>query len=251
MRDSRALLPDITWTPSPNFNTRQHALDMLVLHYTGMADDQAAIDWLCNPASQVSCHYFVFPDGTIHQLVAEACRAWHAGVACWQGAEDLNSASIGIEIANPGHEHGYVAFPERQIASLITLCQGITNRHKIVPHRVLAHSDIAPERKEDPGELFPWHRLAEKGIGHYVLPEPVSDGRFFQEGDTGQPVLALQSMLALYGYNCPESGDFDAQTRMAVTAFQRHFRQDRVDGVADYSTINTLHRLLKSLPVSV
>src|SRR5256886_17481608 len=147
--------------PSPNHGERQGILDMIVLHYTGMTDNRAALTQLCDPASEVSAHYVVMPDGYIIQLVAEARRAWHAGVSSWAGNTDINSCSIGIEIANPGHDHGYPDFPRRQIAAVTALCRSIFTRHKIPADRVLGHSDVAPARKQDPGEKFPWRLVAD------------------------------------------------------------------------------------------
>lgn len=221
---------------------------MLVLHYTGMPSEVGALAWLCDPRSQVSCHWFVREDGRILPVVDEDRRAWHAGVSVWRGHTDINSRSIGIEIANPGHEFGYRAFPDVQVAAVAELSADIVARHGILPRNVVAHSDIAPTRKEDPGELFPWDRLAAAGVGHFVAPSPIRGGRFFQEGDGGQPVEALQSMLGIYGYGLPASGRYCPLTAAVVRAFQRHFRPDRVDGIADVSTIETLHRLLRALP---
>ena len=234
---------------SPNHGPRRGdaPTDMIVLHYTGMVDARSALDRLCDPAAEVSSHYLVEEDGTVTQMVPEARRAWHAGLSWWHGETDLNSRSIGIEIVNCGHEIGYQDFPENQINSVIDLCLDIDKRHAIPAERVLAHSDIAPGRKIDPGEKFPWARLAEAGIGHWVAPEPISGGRFFQEGDGGEPVSALQAMLALYGYRIDVSGSFDRETRNVVDAFQRHFRPARPDGIADRSTIETLRRLLAAL----
>jgi len=243
--------------PSPNFGARrghgEAAADIrfLILHYTGMETARAALDWLCAPESEVSAHYFVDEDGTITQCVAEAARAWHAGAGSWRGETDINSHSIGIEIVNPGHAHDYRSFPDAQIGAVIRLCRDIVTRHGIEPRHVLAHSDTAPARKEDPGELFPWDRLHAAGVGHYVPPAPLGDGRFFQEGDSGQPVEALQTMLGIYGYGLAADGHFGVETRAVVTAFQRHFRPERVDGVADSSTIQTLHQLLRALETPV
>jgi N-acetylmuramoyl-L-alanine amidase len=235
---------------SPNHGPRPEGapVDHLVLHYTGMPSADGALRWLCDPASQVSCHYLVFEDGRIHQLVEEDRRAWHAGVSCWRGVTDLNSRSIGIEIANPGHQWGYVPFPNEQVDAVIALCRDILNRRAIPARNVVAHADVAPLRKEDPGELFPFDRLAAAGVGHFVPPTPIRGGRFLGSGDTGPPVRALQEMLALYGYPGPVDGTFGEETAAAVRAFQRHFRQERVDGVADVSTVDTLHRLLSALP---
>ncbi|MEH6725439.1 MAG: N-acetylmuramoyl-L-alanine amidase [Hyphomicrobiales bacterium] len=235
--------------PSPNFGPRpdNQSVELLILHYTGMPDDDQALSWLQDPQSQVSSHYFVHQNGKILQLVADKDRAWHAGVSSWQGINDINSCSVGIEIANPGHDHGYHSFPDVQIEALKGLSQDIIARHGIRSEHVLAHSDIAPERKDDPGELFPWPDLAENGIGHWVAPRPLGDGRFFQLGDQGEPVAALQAMFQLYGYGCPQSGHYCEVTRAVVRAFQRHFRPELVDGIADQSTIATLHQLLSSL----
>ncbi|MGL4240747.1 MAG: N-acetylmuramoyl-L-alanine amidase, partial [Beijerinckiaceae bacterium] len=199
---------------------------------------------LCNPAAQVSSHYFVLEDGRILQLVPEERRAWHAGAGAWQGDADMNSASVGIEIVNPGHEFGYVPFAEEQIAAVTALSSDIVQRWAIRPDRVIAHSDMAPSRKQDPGELFPWDRLASAGVGLWVPPHPIASGRFFQRGEEGAPIEALQAMFALYGYPIAITGVFDEQTEQVVTAFQRHFRQERVDGVADRSTIETLRALI-------
>jgi N-acetylmuramoyl-L-alanine amidase len=220
---------------------------MLLLHYTGMKTAEAAIDRLCDPEAKVSSHYVVDEDGSIVQLVDEDRRAHHAGVSHWAGESDINSASIGIEIVNPGHEHGYRAFPDVQIAAVIALCRDVADRWSIVPERVLAHSDVAPARKTDPGELFPWDRLAAAGVGHWIGPEPVAEGPAYRLGDEGPPVTALQALLAHYGYGVPLTGVFDAATEAVVAAFQRHFRPDRVDGVADRSTIVTLKRLSDAL----
>ena len=221
--------------------------DMLVLHYTGMESAEGACAWLCNPHSKVSCHYLIDETGVITQMVDEEMRAWHAGQSSWQGETDINSRSIGIEIHNPGHTLGYRDFPEPQMAAVAALARDIAERHAIAPRNVLAHSDVAPTRKIDPGEKFDWRRLFREGIGHWVDPVAVTGGQFLQLGDRGQAVEALQSMLALYGYGIEITGEFDKLTSAVVNAFQRHFRPARVDGIADRSTIETLHRLLAAL----
>lgn len=235
---------------SPNFGPRRDGMrpDCLILHYTGMETGEAAEAWLCTPESEVSSHYLVYEDGHIVQMVREADRAWHAGAGSWKGRCDVNSFSIGIEIVNAGPLCGFPPFPDEQIEAVATLARDICTRRHIVPERVLAHSDIAPGRKADPGERFPWARMAELGVGHFVTPVPVGGGRFLAEGDAGQPVEALQSMLSFYGYGLEINGLFDEATRVVVEAFQRHFRPERVDGVADRSTVETLHRLLSALP---
>jgi N-acetylmuramoyl-L-alanine amidase len=250
--------PPVSDCPSPNSGERRTGpVDILLLHYTGMPDADQALGWLCNPESRVSCHYFVHEDGRILRLVDEASRAWHAGESCWAGERDINSRSIGIEIAN--HGHAALAdpatndctllppFPDPQIDALIALCRDILSRHDIPPQRVLGHSDVAPARKADPGEAFPWARLAAAGIGHWIEPEPVGGGHFMSLGDSGEPVEALQAMLALYGYELEISGRYDEATKQVVTAFQRHFRPRRVDGIADTSTVKTLHGLISTL----
>ena len=234
--------------PSANFDARGGApVDIVLLHYTGMADDEAAVRRLADPHSKVSCHYVVHEDGRIIAMVDEEERAWHAGQASWKGVSDINARSVGIEICNPGHEHGYRPFPDAQIEAVIALARAIVARHGVAREHVLAHSDVAPDRKDDPGELFPWDRLAAQGVGHYLPPSPITDGRFMAVGDRGEPVGALQNMLRLYGYALQPTGVYDAPTETVVRAFQRHFRPARIDGVADTSTVSTLHRLLSAL----
>jgi N-acetylmuramoyl-L-alanine amidase len=234
---------------SPNFGERrgQSRPNALILHYTGMPTADAALALLTDPASEVSAHYFVFEDGRIVQLVAERNRAWHAGKGHWKGESDLNSASIGVEIVNPGHDGGAPPFPDDQIAATIALARDILARRKVPPQRVLAHSDIAPHRKRDPGEVFPWRRLHEGGVGHWVEPAPISGAPLFRHEEEGPPVRALQALLALYGYGLELTGVYDRRTRAVVTAFQRHFRPARVDGEADASTVATLKALIEGL----
>ncbi len=217
--------------------------DMILLHYTGMASGEAAEHWLCDPRAQVSAHYLVHENGEVVQMVSEAARAWHAGAGSWQGREDVNSQSIGIEIVNPGHEHGYRAFPDAQVASVIELCRDCAQRWTIRPERVLAHSDTAPSRKEDPGELFPWDKLFQAGVGHWCEPATPSRDAALERGSSGSEVDAFQRLLSTYGYAVDPTGTFDAATVFATIAFQRHFRQARVDGRADASTIETLRAL--------
>jgi N-acetylmuramoyl-L-alanine amidase len=236
--------------PSANYGDRAKGRqpDMIVLHYTGMPDVEGAIRQLCTAGTEVSAHYIVLEDGRIVQCVPEAKRAWHAGVSSWAGEEDINSCSIGIEIVNRGHDWGYPEFPLRQIAAVIALCRGIMLRLNVAPHRVLAHSDIAPARKKDPGEKFPWHSLANSGVGHWVQPAPIMRGESLKLGSINENVLGMQRALARYGYGVPLTGKYDGPTMEVVTAFQRHFRPARVDGTADHSTLTTLHQLLASLP---
>ncbi len=232
--------------PSPNHQPRRGVArpDILLLHYTGMATTRAALERLCDPAAEVSSHYVVFEDGRVFQLVPESRRAFHAGESAWEGSTDINSRSIGIEIGNKGHDFGCPEFPEVQMAAVIALCRDIVARWGIAPQHVLAHSDVAPLRKRDPGEVFPWARLAAAGVGLWVEPAPIEDGRALRPGDRGEEVASLQRRLAEYGYGVTPSGDYDAATQEIVAAFQRHFRPARVDGVADASTMQTLERLL-------
>ena len=203
---------------------------MLVLHYTGMETCETALERLCDADVQVSAHYLIEEDGTVHRLVDEDKRAWHAGVAWWRGAMDVNSRSIGVELVNPGHEFGYKAFPDAQMEALTALGRSILNRHPIPKRNVVGHADIAPRRKLDPGELFDWQRLADAGIGLWVAD--------------ANPVCATDAevcaMLTAFGY---EVGDFTA----TLSAFQRHFRPARVDGQADEETAGLLKALLDAL----
>ncbi len=232
--------------PSPNHGDRRgRPIDALILHYTGMATGEAALARLCDPAAEVSCHYLVWEDGRIDQLVSEPERAWHAGRSFWQGELDMNAVSIGVEIVNAGHEGGCPAYPDAQVDAIIMLCRDLRARHCIAQRRILGHSDIAPGRKEDPGEHFPWARLARGGIGHWVPPPPFEvDGTSLGPGDYGDQVLELQTMLAAYGYDVDRCGAFGLRTEAAIIAFQRHFRPARVAGGADRSTIDALRNLL-------
>ena len=233
-------------SPSPNHEARIDVArpDILLLHYTGMASTQAALERLRDPVARVSSHYLVFEGGGVVQLVPEARRAYHAGESSWEGSTDINSRSIGIEIGNQGHDFGSPPFPEPQIAAVVGLCRDILARQAIAPWRVLGHSDVAPLRKRDPGEMFPWKRLAEAGVGLWVAPEPHAAGTTLEPGARGEAVASLQRMLAGYGYGITANGDYDAITREIVTAFQRHFRPECVDGIADPATVRTLEKLL-------
>ena len=249
MQQFKADYPEAVVRPSPNFEERKNNTkpQFLVLHYTGMENAESAEQLLCSPEAKVSAHYVVEEDGKVVQLVQEAFRAWHAGESFWRGITDVNSSSIGIEIVNGGPLLNFPDYPEKQIISVIKLCQSIIERYSIEPRNVLAHSDIAPHRKTDPGEKFPWETLFKAGVGHFVRPAPIAGGRFMNIGESGRPVEAFQSMLALYGYGLEITGSFDERTRLVTQAFQRHFRPEKVDGVADVSTIDTLHRLLGTL----
>ncbi len=215
--------------PSPNHNERPPgtAVTVLVLHYTGMESCDIALERLCDETAQVSAHYLIDEDGSIYQLVDEDRRAWHAGVASWRGIGDINACSIGIELVNPGHEFGYRNFPEEQMMSLIDLSKGILSRHNILPHNVVGHSDIAPTRKEDPGELFDWQRLAGEGIGQY--PDLAPYQNHGMQSDVNED--HAQQTLHKIGYDV---ADFKA----AVRAFQRRYRPSKMDGVMDQETTN-------------
>lgn len=231
--------------PSPNFEPRKTPPDMIVLHYTGMPTGEAALERLRDPAAKVSSHYLVEEDGRVFRLVPEERRAWHAGVSSWKGDHDINGRSIGVEIVNPGHEFGYRAFPEAQIAAVIALLDDIRSRWTVEDGFIVGHSDVAPDRKDDPGELFPWKRLAEAGHGLWAEP-PAAPGLPLGEGEEGAGVFALQAGFTRLGYDCAPSGKFDAHTTAVVTAFQRHWRPDRVDGVADGETRARLIGLLRA-----
>ncbi|MGE0665910.1 MAG: N-acetylmuramoyl-L-alanine amidase [Sphingomonadales bacterium] len=220
----------ITDRQSPNFSARPPGfdIDLLILHYTGMGSCKDAIDRLCDPEAKVSSHYLIDEDGTVHQLVTEDKTAWHAGQSCWEGKIGMNQRSVGIELVNPGHEHGYRDFPEAQMTALEKLCQQVLSRHPIPRRQVLGHSDIAPMRKDDPGELFPWERLAKQGIGLWP-----------QQTDM-EPVPAqirdVQNALRSIGYCIPVDGQDSPVYRAILKAFQRHWRPKKVDGSADKAT---------------
>ncbi|MEZ5849974.1 MAG: N-acetylmuramoyl-L-alanine amidase [Hyphomicrobiaceae bacterium] len=248
-------MPDTTHVAnihaSPNVEPRRDGVrpDILLLHYTGMFSCAKAIDWLSRPEAKVSCHYVVDCDGTITQMVPEALRAWHAGVGVWHGETDINSRSIGIEIHNPGHDQGYPDFPPVQMEAVAVLSADIVARHRIAPERVLAHSDVAPARKIDPGEKFDWAWLAARGVGHWVCPAAITHADQGPAAGTASPgIRTAQALLARYGYGIPATGVLDEETMTVLRAFQRHFRPARVDGRLDASTAETLARLVASLP---
>lgn len=222
--------------PSPNHGPRREgaAIDMLVLHYTDMATPEEALERLCDPAAEVSAHYLIAEDGRIWNLVEEARRAWHAGVSYWAGERDVNARSIGIELANPGHRLGYIAFPEAQMAALEALALEILSRHPIPPHRVLGHSDVSPARKRDPGELFDWRRLAAAGIGVWVEVD---------EARAGDPVAdwdAFQRDLVIFGYEIEAASDM-------VRAFHRHFRPSALEATADALSADLVTGLIAAM----
>ncbi|XSG82923.1 MAG: N-acetylmuramoyl-L-alanine amidase [Methyloligella sp. ZOD6] len=247
--------PLADWRASPNIEPRREGRtpDMLILHYTGMPSAEEALDWLTTEESKVSAHYLIDEAGRITQMVPEEMRAWHAGQSLWAGETDLNSCSIGIEIHNTGHpgkaEEGEPpAYPEVQMQAVEALCLDILKRHPIPAARVLAHSDIAPARKRDPGETFDWGRLHAAGIGHWVPPVPLGEDRGMETGDEGERVERLQEALSAYGYGLEITSTYGRGLENVVMAFQRHFRPVRIDGRADRSTIETLDRLLRAMP---
>ncbi|MEL7107908.1 MAG: N-acetylmuramoyl-L-alanine amidase [Pseudomonadota bacterium] len=251
--------------PSPNFNDRKHPIDMLVFHYTGMETGQQALDRMCDAEAEVSAHYMIWEDGRVVALVEEEKRAWHAGVSSWQGDDDLNSRSIGIEIVNGGHDWPMAGgvlspYPNAQIEALISLCQDILLRWDIPYNRIVGHSDIAPSRKDDPGEHFPWDRLARAGIGKWPLsisenpavpPDVITTGRALEKGphligrglgpgDDKKAVVRMQGMLIEIGYGLEPSGVYDTETEAVVRAFQRRWLQDQVTGWADIRTLQMI-----------
>ncbi len=214
--------------PSPNHDERPPGVpvDILLLHYTGMQSAAAAVDRLRDPAARVSSHYVVEEDGLVWQLVPEQRRAWHAGVSFWRGDTVLNDRSVGVEIVNPGHEWGYRPFPALQMAAVCELCLGILSRHPIPARNVIGHSDVAPDRKDDPGELFDWRGLAGNGVGLWPA--------------AGEPVTDVLGALGAIGYRT------DLPLEVLLRAFQRHWRPERVDGLADAGTRERLGALVRS-----
>ena len=245
--------------PSPNFDARTRGIDLVVLHYTGMRNGETALARLTDgaptagkypgpwqdasaapdaPLARVSAHYVVSEDGTVYRVIAEENRAWHAGASSWQGEGDVNSRAIGIEIVNGGHDFGLPDYPPAQIEAVIALVRDILARHQLKPAQVVAHSDIAPERKQDPGEKFPWKRLADAGVA--VWPQSVS-------APPELSIVAVQAQLASIGYAVTQTGVMDNQTKAALMAFQRRFRPASVDGAADDETRALIAALARML----
>ncbi len=238
--------------PSPNFDERKHPIDMLVVHYTGMETGEAALARMRDPDAKVAAHYMVWEDGRIACLVAEDKRAWHAGVSTWQGDDDLNSRSIGIEIVNGGHDWpradgGLPPYPDAQIEAVVELSNDILARRAIPQSRIVGHSDIAPARKADPGEHFPWERLAAAGVGFWPSqPDPDQTmGVGLGPRDEGAAVGRLQAALAEIGYGIDKTGAFDEATSLVVTAFQRRWHPARVSGLADIKTVALVETVRK------
>ena len=258
--------------PTPNFDMRKTPVDLVVLHYTGMKDAETALRRLTDPApkagdypgpwqapdidpatplSRVSAHYVVDEAGVIHRVVAEKDRAWHAGVAMWEGRDDINSRAIGIEIANGGHDYGLPPYTDAQIAAVIDLVADILKRNRLTPDRVVGHADIAPGRKDDPGEHFPWKRLAEAGVS--IWPDDDAGAKVVcRRGDRGERVHLLHAMLSAFGYDAPEEESpaaavFAEKTEAIVRAFQQRFEPHAVDGVVRESTLAKLDSLIDDL----
>ncbi len=240
---------EIHKVPSPNFGRRSPGpINILVVHYTAMASAEAALERLSDPASEVSSHYLIAKTGEIYQLVDEADRAWHAGVAKWGRYTDVNSRSIGIELDNIGidDQGAFVAFPDVQLLALRDLMTDILGRHAIPARHIVGHSDIAPTRKQDPGNRFPWHSFAEAGIGAWPISVTMSEAAVVKRGDSGSFVRQFQQKLRRYGYGLQVDGQFGSETEAVVTAFQRHFRGQRVDGIGDGETQDILAALLRN-----
>ena len=236
----------ITQLDSPNFDERTLPISYLVLHYTGMETGADAIKRLCDPVAKVSAHYAVEEDGQIFQLVDEDKRAWHAGISQWQGESNINSASIGIEIVNGGHDflndNGQLPpFPDVQINALIPLCKDIMSRHGNLT--VLGHSDIAPARKIDPGEHFPWQGLAAAGIGIWPAIDTQDKRILFEQGSRDRGVAIVQRGLAYIGYCARVTGVMDENTVQIVQALQRRYRPDQMDGIIDIQTMEIIKAL--------
>lgn len=224
--------------PSPNHDERPEGgtVDILVLHYTGMRTAEEALARLSDPVARVSAHYTIDRDGQVFRQVPEERRAWHAGISYWAGERNVNARSIGIELVNPGHEFGYVPFAQAQIGALIDLARGIFARHPIPPHRVVGHSDVAPARKTDPGELFPWKALAQFGIGVWPGAAPPT-------GNAG--IERAAELLSRFGYGVPPEVDWPLDA--VIAAFQRRFRTGKIDGVADPETVAKLAALVAAI----
>ncbi|MBV8060840.1 MAG: N-acetylmuramoyl-L-alanine amidase [Alphaproteobacteria bacterium] len=231
--------------PSPNFGDRKPEikLEYIVIHYTGMQTGDEALTRMCDAASEVSAHYMIEEDGHIIQLVDEGKRAWHAGQGAWRGVTDMNSASIGIELVNPGHQFGYRPFTAAQVESLVLLIKDIIVRYGMNPALcLLGHSDLAPLRKEDPGELFPWQELAKQELG--LWPAPRAEDF---EGTEHVMDAELQAMLRIVGYDCPQTGSYDPAMHKTILAFQRHFEPDNLTGTPERSTVARLRALVRQV----
>ena len=238
---------DYISAPSPNFDERKLDIALLVLHYTGMESGPAALERMRDPEAKVSAHYMVEEDGRVYQLVDEDKRAWHAGVSEWNGERDINSNSIGIEIVNGGHDHGLPEFPDVQINAVIALSKAIMSRYNLPPKAVVAHSDIAPGRKIDPGEKFPWAGLAAAGIGLWPQDIPQDQRLVFSRGDRDRGIAIIQTGLARIGYGVHVTGVLDETTQMVLEAFQRRYRPERIDGAIDMQIMALIKTLTEQV----
>lgn len=248
----RLPLSPITDNPSPNLDERTRPIRFVVLHYTGMEDGPGAIRQLTRVESKVSCHYIVEENGNILRLVPDNKRAWHAGRGSWLGETDVNSCSIGIEIINGGHEFGLPDYPEAQIVSVMALVEDLLDRHGLDPRAVIGHSDLAPARKQDPGEKFPWQRLVNAKLA--IGADPVKDGSkgdhrvlFDVLGMMDRGIAVLQTGLATIGYGVEVTGTFDKVTYDTVVAFQRRFRPANADGIVDVETLGLVNAVVTRL----
>lgn len=233
-------------TPSPNHDERALPISLLVLHYTGMENGAVALERMCDPASKVAAHYMVEEDGRIFKLVAESRRAWHAGISLWGGESDINSAAIGIEIVNGGHDFGLPDYPDAQIKAVIELGRDIMRRNKITDFGVVAHSDIAPGRKQDPGEKFPWAKLADAGVGIWPVVKTKDKRVLLDTRDTGKRLIrSVQSALGYLGYGIKVNGILDSTTKLVVEAFQRRYRPEKIDSLMDVQTMAILTLLVR------
>lgn len=240
------MFPDLVFTPSPNWNERpplaggKLLIDTVVLHYTGMRTAEEALERLCDKSTEVSAHYLIEEDGTTHQLVHPDNRAWHAGISKWQGRDNLNHTSIGIELVNPGHEFGYRAFPEAQINRLLMLLKHLTQTYGVRQNRFVGHSDIAPLRKQDPGELFPWEKLALNGFG--LWPDVDSNNTKLVEGgvSSAADISSVLEELKIIGYDVQNCNSITGASNVLM-AFQRHWRPQSVTGLLDFGTLKAIH----------
>ncbi|KKB96856.1 N-acetylmuramoyl-L-alanine amidase AmiD precursor [Candidatus Arcanobacter lacustris] len=217
----------VTKYQSPNYDMRESVIDTIVIHYTDMVDDAETLALLCNPKAKVSAHYFINREGIIYQLVDDDKRAWHAGISYWRGKSKLNDNSIGIELANPGHLNGYIDFTKSQMSSLISICQSLIDKHQIKPINIVGHSDIAPDRKKDPGELFDWKLLSDNNIGIYHDIEILSESEIlYHDNDYG--ISDIQKKLSSIGYKIDITDVFDKQTSEVIIAFKRRFIKNKL-----------------------
>ncbi len=231
--------------PSPNHDERALPVTILLLHYTGMETGPAALERMCDPEAKVAAHYMVEEDGHIFKLVDENRRAWHAGLSSWHGKTDINSASIGIEIVNGGHDFGLPEFPNVQIAAVIALCKDIMRRNNITDFGVVAHSDIAPMRKQDPGEKFPWARLADAGVGIWPDVKTKDQRLLFGDNTKNPQVGVIQTALSYLGYGVSKTNTIDEATQIVLQAFQRRYRPGKIDGFVDVQTMEILSLLVR------